>query len=217
MRNLTLFFTFVVAMSCCFFAFPVYAQKNDNREEVRKMLEKRFNETPFPATKSGCARKAAFFHSISIKYEGGQSVPELVQMKIMEPYVQEVFDAIRKEGLVQARINNIQNYRVCAKNAEPEHREEREEENTRIYKACEGVNDVVIGTLKAIDQKKPLATTLNEYKGKKMDVEGLMLERVPDPAGFLVTHMYDMAEKESYGAAVDFGMATSLGCVVRMR
>lgn len=217
MRYLTMFFAFALVMACFSVASPANAQTEDKREEARKALEDRINETPFPATKSGCARKAAFFHSISTAYEQGRTISELVQMKIMEPYVREVFDTIGKEGLVPARINNIERYRSCAKDAGPEHREEREIENTRIYKACEGINDVVLGTLKAINQGNPVASALNAYAGKKLDVEGMMLERTTDPAGFLVTHMYDTAEKESYGAAVEFGAAISLGCVARMR
>lgn len=185
-----------------------YAQRSPSDLEAIDV-----SKSAFPHTKSGCSKKAQFFMAMIENYKRAKDPAEIAPMKIMKPLVQEVYNAASTKGISQASIDNIETYRECAKTAEPERNEAKEKKQMKIFKACEGITEVAMGSLRAVKLKQSKKSALGKYESKELIVENTLLENLKDPSVYLVEQIFDKAEKQSFDVATDYAVSVTMSCL----
>lgn len=200
------------------FVFPAQAQ--GVADGINIDIEKEL----FPDTKKGCEMRVQFNFAMIKSYQNGDSPDGMVNFKMMEPIIEKTFEMIRKNGISQAHINSLDEYKKCVSSAKPVRNPEKELLLVSKHTACSKFTDVILGTLDGIQNRKKQETVLERYASENIDFIDTGYEQftfaeaeLPEgqkqnPVPFFIKRLYNSAQSSSFDAAVEQGAGMVMGC-----
>lgn len=162
--------------------------------------------------KKGCATKASMFGIIAKKYRQGIPVEEAVDIKIMQPLYENVYQTIRKAGLEKAMLSNMVEYQKCVTKAEPNSDAGKQYDMSLVNDACVILNAAVIDTLISIKKRKKIDSVFKKYQRKNIDLTGTSYENIPDATLMFIGSLYKAAQTKEYIDVVELGSNIASGC-----
>jgi len=169
-------------------------------------------ELAFPNDKSGCMNKAGMFLAASKSYQDGKAIDDIVPIKMLRPVFEGYYEALRKDGVVEASWNNLEEFQSCIKTSDPLANAQKEKELMVRVSGCDAFSDVAFDILDSIKRRQKFDTVYNKYKNKQVDLTGSAFEDLEDPAIFFAGQLYSKARSGGYDSASEMATTLVLSC-----
>ncbi len=185
-----------------------YAEKQ--AEDLFKTTD--IEKIAYPDDKNGCGMKSTMFVIMSGYYASGKSVEEIANNKITVPLIESIYKRIKKNGIEEATLNNMKEYKKCVANAKANKDPSREYDMSLKHDACAQLNDAILDTLEAIKRRKSLNRIVDKYGKEQVDFSGTILKDLQNPILLFVNQLYKASKTKEYKDIVTMGAGFSVAC-----
>lgn len=178
----------------------------------------------FPNTKKGCEMRAQFNYAMIKSFQNGDSPSSIANFKMLEPLIEKTFNTVKTNGVSQAHINSISEYKACVQGAQPVKNPEKELLLVSKHASCTKLTDVILGSLEGIQSREKLETIQGRYAAEKIEFidtgyenfsfkgQELPDTEVQNPVPMFIKSLYDVGQEKSYDTAVEQGAGIIMGC-----
>ncbi len=205
----------------CLFSISAQAQIQDKSKKrdyspsgiAKEMGIKPIEEYAYSVKdKSSCAKKSAYFIVASLKYKEGVPAAQAAGLRMLQPLMEDAYKNIRDNGMDNALLNNMIEYSNCIDKAEVNSDPEYEYDLALVHKACKKLNDVLIGTVNSIKERKKADGVIRKYSKKPIDFYGTKYEKLANAEILFIGKLYEVSKAGSYTDVVEMASNLSVGC-----
>ena len=227
MRKSVFFFLFLFMLNTI--SLPHYAHAQDQAEEdtssAREPLVvpitpiEDLEKNMFPKTLDGCGKRTASFLAIAESYKEGRKVSDIGVIKASQVFFQRMYDKNKKKGIMQSRLDKLEEYRECLKDVMPDRRPEKDVRQKPQHIACSTLTGIVLNTLSGIKRKVPEKAMIAKYQSTKLDLSQnkSVLKEAESPQTSTINTLYETAEKYGYEPAQEQGISIAGSCIGMIR
>ncbi|MBI1300274.1 MAG: hypothetical protein GC137_01320 [Alphaproteobacteria bacterium] len=146
--------------------------KKESQKEItanimsREIEQVDVNEVAYSKDKNGCGIKTATFAAMATLYEADEQPEDIVDVTMLQPFVDKIYNTIRSKGMEKALVDNLKEYEACLQKAEPHRNEEREIDMTLKHDGCSQLNKLVLDALDSRDRREKVSSFFARYENK---------------------------------------------------